>query len=155
MSELELAGEALARRVRGLFGRSLQIRAVDTGSCNGCEIEIAQLTTPFYDLQRFGIDLVASPRHADALLVTGPVTRQLAPALRATYEAMPAPRLVIAMGACAISGGIFAGGYATLGGVDPILPVDVYIPGCPPPPLAIIHGLLLAVGRAEQRLLAH
>ncbi|HEY9724408.1 MAG TPA: NADH-quinone oxidoreductase subunit B family protein [Oscillatoriaceae cyanobacterium] len=152
MSELTQAGEALAGRIRALFGRSLQLRAVDTGSCNGCEIELTQLSTPYYDVQRFGIDFVASPRHADAILVTGPVTRQLAPALLATYEAMPEPKLVIAVGACAISGGIFADGYATLGGVDKLLPVDAYIPGCPPRPLALIHGLLLAIGRAEQRL---
>lgn len=149
---VEQTGARLLERARALFGRSLHIREVDTGSCNGCEIEIAQLLTPHYDLQRFGIDFVASPRHADCLLVTGPVTRALEPALRATYEATPDPKIVIAVGACAISGGIVGTTYGTCGGVDRIVPVDVHIPGCPPRPLALLHGILLAVGRAEQRL---
>ena len=149
---VEQAGQALRRRARALFGRSLHIREVDTGSCNGCEIEIAQLLTPHYDIQRFGIDFVASPRHADALLVTGPVTRALEPALRATYEATPDPKIVIAVGACALSGGIVGDAYGACGGVDRILPVDVYIPGCPPRPLALLHGILVAMGRAEPRI---
>lgn len=149
---LNAAGEALSAKIRALFGRSLHIRAVDAGSCNGCDIEITQLLTPYYDLQRFGIDFVASPRHADALLVTGPVSRNLAPALRETYLATPDPKIVVAAGACACSGGIFGTGYASHGGVDQILPVDVYIPGCPPRPLALIQGLLVAIGRAEPRL---
>lgn len=149
---VEATGHALFERVRALFGRSLHIRAVDTGSCNGCEIEIAQLLTPHYDISRFGIDFVASPRHADALLVTGPVTRALAPVLRATYEATPDPKIVIAVGACALSGGIVGSAYGSCGGVDGHLPVDAYIPGCPPRPLALLHGILLAVGRAEPRI---
>jgi Ni,Fe-hydrogenase III small subunit len=149
---VEQTGHQLFQRVQALFGRSLHIRHVDTGSCNGCEIEIAQLLTPHYDLQRFGIDFVASPRHADCLLVTGPVTRALAPALRATHDATPGPKIVIAVGACAISGGLFGNTYGTCGGVDRILPVDVHIPGCPPRPLALLHGILLAVGKAEQRI---
>ncbi len=152
IESVETAGSELLARVRTLFGRSLHIRLVDTGSCNGCEIEIAQLLTPHYDIQRFGIDFVASPRHADALLVTGPVTRALEPALRATYEATPDPKIVIAVGACALSGGIVGSAYGSCGGVDRILPVDVYIPGCPPRPLALLHGILLAVGKAEQRI---
>lgn len=154
MTEFEQAGEALHARIKALFGRSLHIREVDTGSCNGCEIEASQLLAPQYDLQRFGVDFVASPRHADALLVTGPVSRNLERALRETYEATPDPKIVIATGACAIGGGIFGAGYASLGGVDRIVPVDVYIPGCPPRPLALIHGILLAIGRAEPRIRA-
>lgn len=150
--ELETVGKTLLARVRGLFGRSLHIRAVDAGSCNGCDIEVAQLLTPHYDLQRFGIDFVASPRHADALLVTGAVTRPLAGPLLATYEAAADPKIVIAVGACAISGGIVGDAYGALGGVYRVLPVDVSIPGCPPRPLALLHGLLLAVGKAEQRI---
>jgi len=149
---VETAGRKVLLRAQALFGRSLHIRAVDTGSCNGCEIEIAQLLTPHYDIQRFGIDFVASPRHADALLVTGPVTRALAPALAATYEATPDPKIVIAVGACALSGGIVGNAYGALGGVDKLLPVDVYIPGCPPHPLALLHGILVAMGRAEPRI---
>lgn len=152
MSELEQAGEALHTRIKALFGRSLHIREVDTGSCNGCEIEVSQLLAPQYDLQRFGVDFVASPRHADALLVTGPVSRNLERALRDTYEATPDPKIVIAVGACAIGGGIFGTGYASAGGIDRIVPVDVYLPGCPPRPLALIHGILLAIGRAEPRI---
>lgn len=146
------AGEALRRRVSALFGRSLHLRHVDTGSCNGCEIEIAQLLTPDYDLQRLGIDFVASPRHADALLVTGPVTRALEPVLRTVWEAVPDPKIVIAVGACAISGGIVGNAYGACGGVDRIVPVDVHIPGCPPRPLALLHGILLAIDRADQRI---
>lgn len=152
MSELEQAGAALHTRIKALFGRSLHIREVDTGSCNGCEIEVSQLLAPQYDLQRFGVDFVASPRHADALLVTGPVSRNLERALRDTYEATPDPKIVIAVGACAIGGGIFGTGYASAGGIDRIVPVDVYLPGCPPRPLALIHGILLAIGRAEPRI---
>lgn len=149
---VEKAGNELRARVHALFGRSLHLRHLDTGSCNGCEIELGQLLTPHYDLQRYGIDFVASPRHADALMVTGPVTRALEPVLRATYDATPEPKLVIAIGACAVSGGIVGGAYGACGGADRIVPVDVHIPGCPPRPLALLHGLLLAVGRAEQRI---
>jgi Ni,Fe-hydrogenase III small subunit/Pyruvate/2-oxoacid:ferredoxin oxidoreductase delta subunit len=143
---------ALQERIHQVLGRSLAIREVDAGSCNGCEIEITALNNPIYDLERFGIHFVASPRHADMLLVTGPVTRNMEVALRKTYQATPQPRVVVAVGACGISGGIFGRNYATLGGVDAVVPVDVYIPGCPPRPQALIHGILLAVGRLEQKL---
>jgi Ni,Fe-hydrogenase III small subunit/formate hydrogenlyase subunit 6/NADH:ubiquinone oxidoreductase subunit I len=146
-ASFETTGGELKRRVAHVIGRSLHIREVDAGSCNGCEVEIHGLNNPMYDIERFGIHFVASPRHADMLLVTGPVTRNMELALRKTYDAMPAPRLVVAVGACGCSGGIFGVNYATLGGVDRILPVDVYIPGCPPNPHALLHGILLAIGR--------
>lgn len=146
------AGERLKARVQQLFGHSLHIRHVDAGSCNACESEIKLLTNPYYDIQRLGLFFTTSPRHADLLLVTGMVTRAMADPLRRTYEAMPDPRLVVAVGACACSGGIFGPSAYTHGGVEEILPVDVFIPGCPPSPLTLIHGLLLALGRAEQRL---
>lgn len=149
---VEVLGRQLRERVSRLFRRSLQIRHLDVGSCNGCDWEITALLNPIYDLQRFGIDFVASPRHADLLIVTGAVTRHLEPALWATYEATPEPRLVVAVGACACGGGIVAESYAVAGGVDRRLPVDVYIPGCPPRPAAILHGLLLALDRREQRV---
>ena len=143
----------LRSRIRGQLGRSLHVRQVDAGSCNACELEIAATTNPLYDLERFGIQLVASPRHADVLLVTGPVTRNMEIALRRTYEAAPDPRIVVAVGACGCSGGIFGEGtYAAVGGVDRVLPVDVYIPGCPPRPQAILNGLLVAMGVREARI---
>jgi Ni,Fe-hydrogenase III small subunit/formate hydrogenlyase subunit 6/NADH:ubiquinone oxidoreductase subunit I len=144
---LQAAGRQVKALVNTMFGRSLHIRQVDAGSCNGCEIEIAGLNSPVYDVERFGIHFVASPRHADMLLVTGPVTRNMELALRMTYDAMPPPRLVVAVGACGCSGGIFGRNYATVGGVDHVLPVDVYIPGCPPNPYALLHGILRAIGR--------
>ena len=147
---LEGIGRQIQERSGRLFGRSLHIREVDAGSCNGCEIEIVGLNSPIYDIERFGIHFVASPRHADMLLVTGPVTRNMELALRKTYDAMPAPRLVVAVGACGCSGGIFGQNYASLGGVDRIIPVDVYIPGCPPNPHALLQGILLAMGRRDQ-----
>jgi Ni,Fe-hydrogenase III small subunit/formate hydrogenlyase subunit 6/NADH:ubiquinone oxidoreductase subunit I len=140
-------GEELGSRIHKIFGRSLHIRQVDAGSCNGCEIEIVGLNSPIYDIERFGIHFVASPRHADMLLVTGPVTRNMEVALRKTYDAMPAPRLVVAVGACGCSGGIFGKNYASVGGVDNVIPVDTYIPGCPPNPFALLHGILTAIGR--------
>ncbi len=143
--------EQLQTRIHELLGRSLAIREVDAGSCNGCELEIAALNNPIYDLERLGISFVASPRHADMLLVTGPVTRNMELALWKTYNATPDPKLVVAVGACGISGGIFGRNYATLGGVDQVVPVDVYIPGCPPRPHALLYGILLAVGRMEQK----
>ena len=146
---LEALGRRLKERAAEMFGRSLHIRQVDAGSCNGCEIEIAGLNSPVYDIERFGIHFVASPRHADMLLVTGPVTRNMELALRKTYEATPDPRLVVAVGACGCSGGIFGQNYATCGGVDSVLPVDVYIPGCPPNPHALLHGILTAIGRIQ------
>lgn len=135
------------RAVRRRLGRSLHVRHLDAGSCNGCDWEIAALLNPYHDLQRLGIDIVASPRHADLLLVTGVMTRNLEDAALRTYEAMPEPRLVVAVGACAISGGVFAGSYAGRDGIGEVLPVDVFVPGCPPRPEALIHGLLVAVGR--------
>jgi len=143
----------LRERIHGRLGRSLHVRQVDAGSCNGCELEIAATTNPVYDLERFGIHFVASPRHADVLLVTGPVTRNMEIALRRTYEAAPDPRIVVAVGACGCSGGIFGEGtYASVGGVDRVVPVDVYIPGCPPRPQAILNGLLVAMGVREARV---
>lgn len=150
---LSASAALLRERIRGRLGRSLHVRQVDAGSCNGCELEIAATTNPLYDLERFGIHLVASPRHADVLLVTGPVTRNMEVALRRTYDAAPEPRVVVAVGACGCSGGIFGEGtYAAIGGVDRVVPVDVYIPGCPPRPQAILNGLLVAMGRREARL---
>ena len=144
---IDALGAQIRERTSRLFGRSLHIREVDAGSCNGCEIEIVGLTNPIYDAERFGIHFVASPRHADLLLVTGPVTRNMELALRKTYDATPEPRLVVAVGACGCSGGMFGVNYATRGAVDAVVPVDVYIPGCPPNPHALLHGLLLALGR--------
>lgn len=141
----------VADRIHQVLGRSLAIREVDAGSCNGCEVEITALNNPVYDLERLGIHFVASPRHADMLLVTGPVTRNMELALVKTYRAMPAPKVVVAVGACGISGGIFGRNYATLGGVDQVIPVEVFVPGCPPRPHALLHGILLAVGRIEQK----
>jgi Ni,Fe-hydrogenase III small subunit len=130
-----------------VLGRSLNVRHLDAGSCNGCDWEINATTNAVHDVQRFGIDFVASPRHADVLLVTGTVTRNLEIAARRTYDAMSTPRLVVAVGACAASGSPYPTGYASGEGAASILPVDVFIPGCPPRPEAIIEGLLLAVGR--------
>jgi Ni,Fe-hydrogenase III small subunit/ferredoxin len=138
-------------RIHQVLGRALAIREVDAGSCNGCEVEITALNNPIYDVERLGIHFVASPRHADMLLVTGPVTRNMELALLKTWRATPDPKVVVAVGACGISGGIFGRNYATLGGVDQVVPVDVYIPGCPPRPQALLHGILLAVGRMEQK----
>ena len=147
------SAERLRERIHGRLGRSLHVRQVDAGSCNGCEAEIAATGNPLYDLERFGVHLVASPRHADLLLVTGPVTRNMEIALRRTYEATPDPRIVVAVGACGCSGGIFGEGtYASLGGVDRVLPVDVFIPGCPPRPQAILNGLLVAMSIREARI---
>ena len=133
------------------LGRSLAIREVDAGSCNGCEVEITALNNPVYDLERLGIHFVASPRHADMLLVTGPVTRNMELALIKTYRACPEPKVVVAVGACGIGGGIFGRNYATLGGADQAVPVDVFIPGCPPRPHALLHGILLALGRMAEK----
>jgi Ni,Fe-hydrogenase III small subunit/formate hydrogenlyase subunit 6/NADH:ubiquinone oxidoreductase subunit I len=146
-ASLDVLGHKIKSQIDQVLGRSLHIREVDAGSCNGCEIEIVGLNSPIYDLERFGIHFVASPRHADMLLVTGPVTRNMELALRKTYDAMPAPRLVVAVGACGCSAGIFGQNYATVGGVDAVLPVDVYVPGCPPNPHALLHGILTAIGR--------
>ena len=149
--ELEQLGSRLAARARKLFGRSLWLREVDAGSCNGCEIEIVNLTGPHYDMERFGFKIVASPRHADALLVTGPVTRNMELALRQTLEATPRPRLVIAVGDCAITGGCFGSSYAVVGPVHRVVPVDLEIPGCPPTPADLLRGLLAALERLPRR----
>ncbi len=144
---IDETGGLLRSEIHRVMGRSLAIREVDAGSCNGCELEIVALNNPVYDIERFGIHFVASPRHADMLLVTGPVTRNMELALRKTYDATPDPKLVVAVGACGISGGLFGVNYATRGGIDQVIPVDVYVPGCPPRPEALLHGILLAVGR--------
>jgi len=145
-------GKKMRDAIHKVLRRSLAIREVDAGSCNGCELEIVALNNPIFDLERFGIQFVASPRHADMLLVTGPVTRNMELALLKTYRAMAEPKVVVAVGAGAIRGGIFGENYASLGGVNKVLPVDVYIPGCPPRPQALLHGILLAVGRLAERL---
>ncbi len=144
---IEETGAAVRQAVHRILGRSLAIREVDAGSCNGCEVELHALNNPLYDLERFGIHFVASPRHADMLLVTGPVTRNLELALLKTWRATPDPKAVVAAGACGISGGIFGLNYAVRGAVDDVIPVDVYVPGCPPRPESLLYGILLAVGR--------
>lgn len=141
VAAVALAAELDLQAQRRL-GRSLSIRALDAGSCNGCELEMHALTNAFYDLERFGLKFVASPRHADVLFVTGPVTKNMREALERTHNAMPAPKWVVAVGDCAKDGGVFAKSYAVTGGVAPILPVDLYIPGCPPRPLDLLTGLL-------------
>ena len=148
-------GKRIAAAIHNLLGRSLSIRHVDAGSCNGCEQEIVALNNPVHDIERFGIHFVASPRHADMLLVTGPVTRNMELALRKTWAATPDPKVVAAVGACGISGGIFGTNYASLGGVDAVIPVDVYIPGCPPRPEALLYGILLALGQTRPRMSSH
>ena len=142
----------LKNKIKNLFGRSLHIRQVDAGSSNSAEIEIGNLSNPVYDAERFGIHFVASPRHADMLLVTGPVTRQMELALVKTYEATPSPKLVIACGTSAIDGGIYRGSYAVVGGVDRVIPVDVYIPGSPPRPEAILYGIFLALDKLDKKV---
>ena len=142
----ELA-ERLDRAARMRIGRSLSIREVDAGSCNGCELEIHALNNPFYDLERFGLKFVASPRHADVLMVTGPVTQNMREALERTYAATPEPKWVVAVGDCAVDGGLFAGSYAVAGGVDAVIPVDLHIKGCPPSPVQLLQGLLALLSR--------
>jgi Ni,Fe-hydrogenase III small subunit len=146
----ELAGriDQLAKR---RLGRSLSVREVDAGSCNGCELEIHALSNAFYDLERFGIRFVASPRHADVLLVTGPVTRNMREALERTYLATPGPKWVVAVGDCAFDGGLFAGSYAVAGGVSSVLPVDLHIRGCPPTPAQMLAGLLSLLEESSGR----
>jgi Ni,Fe-hydrogenase III small subunit len=144
----ELAN-AVNRAARAKLGRSLSIRQVDAGSCNGCELEIHALSNAFYDLERFGFHFVASPRHADVLMVTGPVTKNMREALLRTYNATPDPKWVIAVGACAVDGGLFAGSYAVVGGVKDVVPVDLTIPGCPPNPKALLAGLLALLQTAS------
>jgi len=141
-SNLEALGIELKRLVDGHMRGSFAIRCVDSGSCNACELEIHALNNAYYDIERFGVHFVASPRHADALLVTGPVSRHMAAALKRTYDAMPAPKWVIAMGDCTINGGEFGCNYATVGAVERIIPVDLVVPGCPPTPTVLMQGLL-------------
>ena len=144
----ELA-ESVNRAARARLGRSLSIRQVDAGSCNGCELEIHAINNAFYDLERFGLHFVASPRHADVLLVTGPVTKNMREALTRTYNATPDPKWVVAVGACAADGGVFAGSYAVAGGVKDVIPVDLHIPGCPPTPTALLQGLRALLDHAS------
>ena len=146
-AELERLGIVLRRRIDARLGRSLAIRQVDAGSCNGCELEIHALNNPCYDVERFGVHFVASPRHADVLLVTGPVSRHMETALRRTWRATPAPKLVIAAGVCACDGGEFGVSYASCGAVENVIPVDVKIPGCPPAPIVLLRGLLGVIPR--------
>jgi Ni,Fe-hydrogenase III small subunit/Pyruvate/2-oxoacid:ferredoxin oxidoreductase delta subunit len=147
-------GEALKSAIQRFFGRSLHIRHVDSGSCNGCESELQALNNPFYNLHRLGIFFTPSPRFADLLLVTGPVTYAMRGPLLEAFEAMPDPKFVMAVGTCAVSGGTNGGGYACGNGLDGVLPVDIYLPGCPPNPAAIIHALLMLLERAAERVRA-
>src|SRR3984957_15375408 len=151
LAELAAGVERAARR---RLGRSLAIREVDVGSCNGCELEIHALNNAFYDLERFGLRFVASPRHADVLLVTGPVTRNMREALERTHVATPDPKWVVALGNCALDGGIFAGSYAVVGGVSDVVPVDLHIRGCPPSPTEILKGLISLLEPANGRAVA-
>src|SRR3989440_2319489 len=148
---LEERGRSLGERARHLFGRSLAIREVDAGSCNGCELEIHALNNPVYDLERFGMRFVASPRHADVLLVTGPVTRNMKVALARTFAATPDPKWVIAAGDCACGCGVFDASYAVVGAVEQVLPVDLHIRGCPPRPIELLKGLIGLLERATAR----
>jgi len=143
-------GAALNHAARRRLGRSLSIREVDAGSCNGCELEIHALNNAYYDIDRFGLRFVASPRHADVLMVTGPVTRNMREALERTYQATPSPKWVVAVGDCARDGGCFAGSYAVVGGVSAVIPVDLHIPGCPPCPIGMLKGLLALLESAAR-----
>jgi Ni,Fe-hydrogenase III small subunit len=142
---LHVTGERLADEILRVFGGSLAIRHVDAGSCNGCELEIHMLNNPYYNLEGLGIKFVASPRHADMLLVTGPVSRNMETALKRTYDAVPAPKLVVAVGDCGCTGGVFGESYASCGRVANVIPVDVAVPGCPPTPTALMQGILTAI----------
>jgi Ni,Fe-hydrogenase III small subunit len=148
--EFEQLGINLKKKIDSIFGRSLAIREVDSGSDNSPEIELVNLTTPYYDVERFGVSFVASPRHADALIVTGPVTLNMATAVRKTYEATPDPKIVVALGDDACDGGIFKGSYAVLGGVDKVIPVDLKIPGNPPAPKEVLKGLLALMDKIKK-----
>ena len=147
--EFRLRASVIQNEILRKLGRALAIRAVDAGSCNGCELEIHALNNPYYNIEGLGIKFVASPRHADMLLVTGPVSRHMERALRIAFEAMPHPKLVVAIGECGCNGGVFGESYASCGQVSNVIPVDVAVPGCPPPPLVILQGILTAV--AEQK----
>jgi Ni,Fe-hydrogenase III small subunit len=147
-AQVKALSDQLTAAARRKLGRSLSIRAVDAGSCNGCELEIHALNNVYYDLERFGLRFVASPRHADVLMVTGPVTKNMREALERTYRATPDPKWVIAVGDCAFDGHVFKGSYALAGGVGDVVPVDLYIRGCPPSPTALLQGLIALVERA-------
>jgi Ni,Fe-hydrogenase III small subunit len=149
---LEEIGSVLAGRARRLFGRSMTIREVDAGSCNGCELEIHALNNAVYDVERFGLKFAASPRHADVLLVTGPVTRNMKVALERTYGATPDPKWVVAVGDCACGCGVFEGSYAVVGAVDKTIPVDLHLRGCPPRPIDLLRGLIALIDKAAARL---
>ena len=144
-ARVTLTGRVLEEEVMKRFGGSVTIRVVDAGSCNGCELEISAVNNPIYDSERFGIHFTASPRFADLLLVTGPVSRNMEIALRRTYDAMPSPKLVVAVGDCGYDGGVFGCSYASLGGVGNVLPVDAYIHGCPPTPSQVLKGILTVI----------
>jgi len=144
---MQVAAGRLHDELLAIMGKALTIRQVDAGSCNGCELEIHALNNPYYNIEGLGIKFVASPRHADMLLVTGPVSRNMEVALRRVYEATPEPRLVVAVGDCGATGGIFGESYASCGRVSNVIPVDVVVPGCPPPPIEILRGILTAVRR--------
>ena len=148
--ELAALAAEIKSATRAKLGRSLAIRHVDAGSCNACELEIHALSNAFYDIERFGFKFVASPRHADVLLVTGPVTRNMREALQRTYDAMPAPKWVVAAGACALDGGLYARGYACADGVATVIPVDLLIRGCPPTPATLLKGLLALMARSAR-----
>ncbi len=142
---------AIAEKLKKLFPKSLWVYHANVGACNGCDIEVINVLTPYYDAERFGIKLVGSPRHADVILVCGPVTRQVAPAVQRMYDAVPAPKLVFAIGSCACGGGIWHDSYNVLGGANKVLPVDFYVPGCPPRPEAILYGVAVALGLAPKK----
>src|SRR5437762_8569636 len=148
---LRVEAQRIQYELLDILGQALTIRQVDAGSCNGCELEIHALGNPYYNLEGLGIKFVASPRHADMLLVTGPVSKHMAIALRRTYDATPDPKLVVAVGDCGCTGGIFGESYATLGGVGSVIPVDVAVPGCPPSPTALLQGILAAISTAAPR----
>lgn len=150
-TEVAIIARQIDERARKLFARSLHIREVDAGSCNGCELEISALGNPYYDLERFGLHFVASPRHADCLLVTGPVTRNMAEPLKRTYDATPDPKIVIAIGDCAINCGVFRDSYAVVGSVDKVIPVNAFVRGCPPEPADILRGILNALDRLPRK----
>jgi Ni,Fe-hydrogenase III small subunit len=149
-AEIEIVGAKLEEVVRGRFHRSLTIREVDAGSCNGCELEIHALNNPIYNCERFGLHFTASPRFADMLLVTGPVSINMETALRRTYNATPPPKLVVAVGDCGYNGGIFGQNYASLGGINKVIPVDAYVHGCPPTPAAILNSILKVIEQEQK-----
>jgi len=149
--EADLKLKEKLKRIRGR-GNSPWVFPVNTGGCNGCDIEVVDTLTPYFDVERFGVKVVSSPKHADILLLTGPVTRQSLKTLKNAYEATPDPKIVLAIGNCACGGGIFHDSFTVIGGADAVIPTDAYIPGCPPRPEALIYGLLLALGKVEQKV---